>query len=138
MQLQLQAKHGAPLTAILERLELPPFRTQSGLCDFVGQVGLVFSRDVHHVEREHCERQRRRESRRFGGVRGRRTFAAPGRSGETLTVAWYPRKSNVHVNDELLPPRPVNLNGRLEVNTSIVDEFEHHRREDDREGDESH
>lgn len=60
------------------------------------------------------------------------------RRSAILTVAWYPGKRNVHVNDEFFSPRPVDLDGRLEVNSPIVDELEHHRREDDREGDESH
>lgn len=77
VQMQMQANHEASLTAILERLELPPFRTQSGLCDFVGQVGLVFPRYVHHVQREYCGRQRQRQSRGFGEVRGLPTTSAP-------------------------------------------------------------
>jgi hypothetical protein len=56
----------------------------------------------------------------------------------THTITWNPWERQVHLNDQLLSPRPVHNEGRFQVDPSVIDKLEHDRREDDGERDEGH
>lgn len=55
-----------------------------------------------------------------------------------LTITRHPRKRNIHIDPQLLPSRPIDDNGGLEVDPAVVDEFEEGGEGDDGEGDEGY
>jgi hypothetical protein len=49
----------------------------------------------------------------------------------TPTIAWHPRKDDIHIDDELLSSRSIDYDGGFEVNAAVVDEFEQGGKNDD-------
>ena len=55
-----------------------------------------------------------------------------------LTVAWYTREGDIHVDRQLLSPAPVDDDGRVDIDAAVVEEFNGGKGEDDRRSENSH
>ena len=79
-----------------------------------------------------------RRSKEASILAGALPYEASKANDVTLTVAWYTREGNIHVDRQLLSPAPVDDDRRVDIDAAVVEEFDGGKGEDDRRSENSH